>query len=170
MRIELKLIERPSEEWKPRQSETDDLTVEQLIATICEEASDRGIFRFSVGGFGQEQWPVDVAFDLPCLLDGIPSALATLRSETGTFRIDFYEQGVERVIEGICEGSQTVLRCHSGTDWLPDPSQTTIGTDALALMLTEVQRTFASATIGLNLPAFDRRLLVDWLNDYPTAA
>lgn len=49
-----------------------------------------------VSGFGQKKWPVDCRTDLATIIEQIPEILEKIRAERFFFKLDFYEQGIER--------------------------------------------------------------------------
>lgn len=98
----------PAVEFDP---EYDD--ARSVIASICDGLDEAGTATFNVSGFGDSAWPVDVATDLVTLIEQLPEALTVLELRSGKFRIEFYEQGIERLIFFNCDGDVTELRCQS---------------------------------------------------------
>lgn len=70
--------------------------------------------RFVVSGFGQEKWPVSVDTDLPIFLEQLPDLLKSIESRKN-FRLDFYEQGVERYLSFILSDAEYSISCISFT-------------------------------------------------------
>lgn len=133
-----------------------------VISTICEELDDLGNTCFEVSGFGETSWPVDVATDLATLIEQLPEALAVLEQGDGEFRIDFYEQGIERLIFGQVFGESTKLRCQSRTNWEPVPSEIEMRSGDLAAMLSSVLRQFLSVAMATPMPDNARKALAAW--------
>lgn len=133
-----------------------------IISSICEELDELGIAIFEVSGFGDAAWPVDVATDLATLIEQLPEALAVLDQREGEFRIDFYEQGVERLVFCKCSGDFTELRCQSRTDWEPNPSQVVMRSSDLAAMLSTVHRQFLNVVMLTPMLDEARKALATW--------
>lgn len=133
-----------------------------VISSICEELDDLGIAAFEVSGFGDTAWPVDVATDLTTLIEQLPEVLAVLDQGEGDFRIDFYEQGIERLVFGQCCGELTKLRCQSRTNWEPVPSEIEVRSSDLAATLSSVYRQFMSVAMATPMPDAARKALTVW--------
>jgi hypothetical protein len=121
------------------EEELDD--VRSIIRDICEALADTSSADFIVSGFGQERWPVDVRTDLPVFLEQLPDAVASAES-CASFSLDFYEQGIERVIHFECKGEEYSARCVSQTPWKPEPAIETIGRLELKRMLCDIREGF----------------------------
>ena len=147
----------PAVEFDP---ELDD--AHAVISSICEELDELGTATFEVSGFGDAAWPVDVATDLATLIEQLPEALAVLEQRDGEFRIDFYEQGIERLIFFKCSGESTELRCQSRTDWEPTPSQVVMRSSDLAAMLSAVHLQFLNVAMATPMPDVARKALTVW--------
>jgi hypothetical protein len=133
-----------------------------VISSICEELDELGTAKFEVSGFGDAAWPVDVASDLVTLIEQLPEALSVLEQRDGEFRIDFYEQGIERLVFFKCSGESTELRCQSRTDWEPEPSQEVMRSSDLAAMLSAVHRQFFNVAMATPMPDVARKALTGW--------
>lgn len=73
--------------------ELDDIT--SIFHDVCTCVAQD--VKFLVGGFGIENWPVDVQFDLPIVLEQLPDVITALRSHERT-EIDFFEQGIQKTV------------------------------------------------------------------------
>lgn len=133
-----------------------------VIASICEELDEAGTATFVVSGFGDSAWPVDVATDLVTLIEQLPEALTFLEQRSGEFRIDFYEQGIERLIFFECSGDITTLRCQSRTAWKPSPSEMRMRSSDLAAMLSAVYRQFMNVALATPMPDSARKAVANW--------
>lgn len=93
-----------------------------FLIFACGILADRKGATFDVGGFGQELWPVDLDSDLPAFLSQLPSSINAAR-RCNSFDIDFYEQGLERVLK--FEHSEAVwnVKCISSSNWMPNPCE-----------------------------------------------
>lgn len=76
--------------------------------------------QFHVGGFGQDDWPVDVGYDLPTVIEQLPDLIADIRARAEA-ELDFYGQGVERKLVFAPGDDMMEIRCYSGTSWNPNP-------------------------------------------------
>jgi hypothetical protein len=113
--------------------ELDNIT--SVLVDICEALHEEGSVRFLVSGFGQERWPVDVYTDLPVAIEQVPAVLKAIRSGVST-TLEFYEQGVERILTIAPSGAaEVIVECLSGTSWQPQPREITMKRqDLLALL------------------------------------
>ncbi|MYT26914.1 hypothetical protein GTW69_42750, partial [Streptomyces sp. SID7760] len=66
---------------------------ESLAMDACQLLSDTDA-RFIVSGFGQEEWPVNISYDLSSVIEQLPAAIDALRSGSPA-EIDLYGQGIE---------------------------------------------------------------------------
>jgi hypothetical protein len=81
---------------------------------------------------------LDWTTDLPILLEQLPDAAASV--ETGApFSLDFYEQGLERVIHFEPRGEQYCARCQSHTKWTPAPAVEMIDKLELKTMISDAR-------------------------------
>lgn len=132
-----------------------------ILAALCDELSQYIDFR--VSGFGQSRWPVDVETDLPIFLEQLPGAI--MKANTGhEFEIDFYEQGLERRLEFIPDGSSFHVTCASGTDWRPDPLFQEIDRLDLIAILRLPLRQFIEAVESVSSEVFHDPLVRAWRN------
>jgi hypothetical protein len=124
----------------------DDLDSETaaLIEVCSALASIEGV-EFIVSGFGQKRWPVDVETDLAVFLEQLPEVMSWLRSPSGTTEIDFYEQGVERILYFFAVPGAVGIRCESKTQWRPNPSEIVMSREVVVTMLTDVRDNFIAA-------------------------
>lgn len=109
-----------------------------IIMDICEALADTSSAEFIVSGFGQERWPVDVRVDLSVFLEQLPNAVAAVGSGA-SFSLDFYEQGIERVVHFEPDGDRYAGRCESQTEWKPAPAIEMIDRLVLMRMLSDVR-------------------------------
>lgn len=102
--------------------------IRSVFAVVCARIADDGRVKFVVKYAG-ETWPVDVATDLATLLEQMPAAMVSL----GAFEIDFFEQGIERVLLFEPKGEESLnVRCLSRReDWHPPERAVTVGRKAL---------------------------------------
>jgi hypothetical protein len=120
---------------------------ESLIMIGSALLADSG-YEFLVSGFGQQRWPVDVGYDLSTVVEQLPDVLTSiLASEIA--ELDFYGQGIERVVEFSRTGDVMELRCQSRTGWTPDPEVETLDVTQLEEMMVGLAHDFSNAIARL---------------------
>src|SRR5438270_139453 len=95
--------------------------VRSILTNIGRALADSGAADFTVSGFGQTRWPLDLGTDLPVFLEQLPAAISAVGAGTA-FSLDFYEQGVERVIHFSPWRDLYSAKCESYAQWVPDPA------------------------------------------------
>ncbi|MFD8494823.1 hypothetical protein [Amycolatopsis sp. NPDC059657] len=133
---------------------------ESLIIGTCG-ALARTDCRFSVSGFGDNSWPVDIDYDLAAVLQQTPDLIEDLRAgdEAG---LDFYSPHLERNLEFAMLGDLVEITCTSDTGWKPDPGTEYVPWPELERMLTTLAQNFANYLYRID-PALDELWpLPDW--------
>jgi hypothetical protein len=122
----------------------DDLNdYEVSIMNACELMANSGL-RFKISGFGLDEWPLDIPYDLSVFMEELPGMLnSIIHGEEHEFY--FYSQGIERTIIYSPQGELVELRCISATSWVPDPDVEIASFDALVAMLKELAIDFGKA-------------------------
>ncbi|NEW04689.1 hypothetical protein GK047_01475 [Paenibacillus sp. SYP-B3998] len=92
-----------------------------IIYDICKIFEESKKIQFIVSGFGQKRWSVDCGIDLVTIIEQLPDILKKLNSDDYNFVLDFYEQGIERVIQFEEYADFIKLKCLSRTSWIPNP-------------------------------------------------
>lgn len=134
--------------------------IRSIIKDFCFFISDKS--RFIVSGFGQERWPVSVDTDLPIFLEQLPDLLKSIESRKN-FRLDFYEQGVERYLSFILLDDEYSISCISFTEWQPLPFSERINIDELEEMLLSVKLSFKDALELCASWLLKDKWVLDWL-------
>lgn len=129
----------------PRLKETDEPVEdwESLVIDACLLLGETNC-RFIAGGFGDDQWPVDVRYDLSTVIEQLPDLLNDLRTGKEGL-LDFYGQGIARWLEFSPTGRLVEIRCRSGTEWEPNPAIEHADLDQLEAMLVNLAADFATA-------------------------
>ncbi|MFE3186610.1 hypothetical protein ACFXKR_38000 [Streptomyces violascens] len=99
---------------------------------------------FRVAGFGQDPWPVDVSYDLSTVIEQLPEALSALRHKEPA-QIDFYGQGVERLVRIVPRGESAIVTCVSNAGWVPMPSAEELPLVEAERLLVSLARDFKAA-------------------------
>ena len=120
---------------------TEDL--ELLALPLCELLSDAGAV-FVAGGFGDDDWPVDVRYDLASVVPQFPALLASLESGSSA-EIDFFEQGIQRTVAVTYEGDRVHLQCHSSGRWKPAFPEEQMSRARFSGMVSDLTRHFSKA-------------------------
>lgn len=86
---------RPSggEEPAPASQELGD-DCETLVMEACSALSDSG-GSFHIGGFGSDEWPLDIAYDLSAFMEQLPSLMTCLRDHREG-EVDMYPVPLEK--------------------------------------------------------------------------
>ena len=132
-----------------------------ILADLCAHLSDHAAARFSVKGFGDECWPVDVYTDLAVFLEQLPYVTKMLESQQEV-TLEFYEQGVERNI--IMKPMKQVVKlgCVSFTAWQPIWPNEEIAWQDLMLMLEKIRAEFVSYVESVSPPIFRHPWFQQW--------
>lgn len=135
---------------------------ETLVIEACSALSDAGGSRFLISGFGSDEWPLDVAYDLSAFMEQLPLLLAGVR-ERREVEVDLYAQGTERTLIFRPSGDLVMIHCESRTNWVPSPQRESIVQSELVAMLSKLAEDFAGGLATINselskVPPFARWL------------
>ncbi|MEO3765642.1 hypothetical protein [Streptomyces sp. B8F3] len=122
---------------------------ETLVMEACSALSDAGGSNFHIGGFGSEEWPLDVAYDLSAFMEQLPSLLVGVRDQREV-EVDLYSQGIERNLTFHPSGDLVMIHCESRTNWVPNPEHESIARTELVAMLSKLAEDFARALKVIN--------------------
>lgn len=132
-----------------------------VMSEICQSLARAGVVHFEVSGFGQPKWPVDVSTDLAVVAEQLPEVLAGLGRSEGEVALDFYEQGIQRLLSFERAGVDDVrVTCRSGQlGWDPDPHEHVVKRRELVRMLCTLGDEFANVAriecpLAASHPAF----------------
>ncbi|MER7443750.1 hypothetical protein [Micromonospora avicenniae] len=157
------LLERPStgaraDVWKPSLERLD---YEVLVMECCLLLSETDA-RFRVGGFGQGDWHLDVAYDLSVAIEQLPPLLTAVRAGVEA-ELDFYSQGIERGLDFSRSGQDVIIKCHSRTPWVPNPATEVVSFRVLDAMLVRLAHDFAASLESMNHAFSSVPPFRDWL-------
>lgn len=113
---------------------------ESLVMDACQILSETDC-QFRVSGFGQDDWPVDVSYDLSTVMEQLPEAMRSLQCDEPA-TIDFYGQGVERCLTFTPRDDLVVVECASSTQWQPNPSVEEAPLNDVLSLFGELRRQF----------------------------
>jgi hypothetical protein len=125
-----------------------ELDYESLVMEACSLLSETDC-RFIMGGFGDESWRLDVAYDLSVVIEQLPSLLTGLRGGVEV-EMDFYSQGIERTLRFVPSRRQVSIRCLSRTSWTPSPDVEITSIDELELEFVRLAQDFAASLEAIN--------------------
>lgn len=159
------LKRRPVQPERTRTFDSENDNIKSVLVEICDILDGQGSIEFIVDGFGQERWPVDVAFDLPVVVEQVPKVIQSICLEKPCV-IDFYEQGLERTVE-VMPGVELVrLRCSSRTQWVPSPNEESVSTTMFLAML----RAFHTDFVSLAAQCAPSAIKQPWFQEWKRAA
>lgn len=124
---------------------------ETLVMEACGALSDAGGSRFHIGGFGNDDWPLDVGYDLSAFMEQFPLLMASVR-ERREVEVDLYSQGIERTLTFRPSEDLVVIHCESRTSWVPNPKCESVAQSDLVAMLSKLAKDFAQ---GLKVIKFN---------------
>lgn len=122
---------------------------ETLVMEACSALSDAGGSRFHIGGFGSDEWPLDVGYDLSAFMEQFPSLLAGVR-ERREVEVDLYSQGIERTLSFRPSRDLVMIHCESRTNWVPNPECESIAHGELVAMISKLAKDFARGLKAIN--------------------
>lgn len=140
--------------------ELDDVVA--ILISICEVFELSGMVLFVVSGFGQEKWPVDCRTDLATIIEQIPDILEKVRRGIFSFKLDFYEQGIERQLVFEEKGALVKISCKSRTNWTPTPSTIHMEKVDVSKMFENFNSNFLEFTSVLCSDLVNNPLLEAW--------
>jgi len=133
---------------------------QSLIVVACGFLAETDC-RFRAAGFGDENWSLDVSYDLSALIEQLPDALNALRADR-VCEIDFYGQGIERTLYFAVDGPWVDVECRSGTSWIPVPPVIRHDKRMLVELLERLAKDFADA-VAIGVPELaDEDIFVRW--------
>jgi hypothetical protein len=122
---------------------------ETLVMEACSALSEAGGSTFHIGGFGSDEWPLDVAYDLSAFMEQLPSLLEGVRDRREV-EVDLYSQGIERTLTFLPSGDLVMIQCDSRTNWAPNPERESIAQSELVAMLSKLAEDFARGLKAIN--------------------
>ncbi|TDC28022.1 hypothetical protein E1265_00345 [Streptomyces sp. 8K308] len=131
-----------------------------IVMEVCDLLAQYDC-RFRVEGFGDPHWALDIGYDFSSVMEQLPDVLAAIRRRASA-HLDFYGQGVERLLEFSFADDHVLISCESRTAWTPDPSIERIDATELETMLGDLAREFSRAAIRVDPRLADLSPFADW--------
>lgn len=150
----------PETEYLPPDFESD--AALGVLSCMCDAFEISKAVSFDVGGFGQDNWPVDCRTDLCTVIEQVPDILEKTRSGIYSFELDFFEQGIERLLLFEEEDNLVKITCSSRTDWVPDPSPVYMKKAVVSKMFEEIYCDFLDFSSVMCEGLVDHALLREW--------
>jgi hypothetical protein len=119
--------------------------INSLLADLCDRLEDLNVLEFSVGGFGQANWRVDIRYDLLSFLEQIADVLEAI-SKKRRVDLSFPEQGMQRIIHIVPLNGSCKLSCSSFGNWTPSGELIEIESLELIQSFVSVTKTFFLAS------------------------
>ncbi|MGW0005186.1 hypothetical protein [Nocardia grenadensis] len=137
-----------------------DLDYNSLVMEACQVLAETDCV-FTLRGFGADDWPMDIAYDLSTLVEQLPDLLDDLYAHR-VGEIDLYGQGVERTLSFHPSGSEVKITCTSRTTWAPDPAVESIDRDRLQAMIARLLFAFSTSLKVVGSPLADAAPFPTW--------
>lgn len=134
-----------------------------VISDVCAIFANTEKIIFSISGFGEENWPVDCRFDLPVIIEQLPVIISKINNEDFDFKLDFYEQGIEREIIFSDADDVVNLECVSRNGWIPKPSKIEMKKENISTMFRKFYEDFLSYSAVLCNDLSNHQLLKKWM-------
>jgi hypothetical protein len=131
-----------------------------LVMEACELLRETDC-RFRMGGFGLEDWNLDVGYDMSSVIEQLPELLSALQSGTDA-ELDLYTPGVERSISFVADGSFINAKCQSLTSWVPPDPVERLDSREIIEMFEKLAIDFARAVAIVNSDMASIRPLDRW--------
>jgi hypothetical protein len=133
-----------------------------ILTCICEAFEISQSVSFVVGGFGQDNWPVDCRTDLSTVIEQVPDILEKTRAGIYSYELDFYEQGIERQLLFEEDMNLVKVTCISRTEWVPHPSSVIMEKSAVSKLFEEIYSDFMDCSKVICEALVNNTLLNDW--------
>ncbi|WP_439377568.1 hypothetical protein [Amycolatopsis lexingtonensis] len=133
---------------------------ESEVMGICAALADTSS-RFDIGGFGTDDWDLDIRYDMSTFIEQLPDVYGAI-AKYGSAELDLYSPGVERTLFFGVNSEKVAVRCASRTDWRPCPEIEEISRDELLASFRALSRQFGIAASKLFPEVNFSRPLADW--------
>ncbi|SFR69520.1 hypothetical protein [Anaeromicropila populeti] len=134
-----------------------------VIMDICKIMGNTEQILFCVSGFGDDKWTVDCRFDLPIIIEQLPEIIRRINNKDFNFKLDFYEQGIEREIVFVNDVECVRLVCISRTNWIPKPNNIKMRKEEVSLIFNNLYKNFLSYSSVLCNGLANHYLFKEWM-------
>ena len=100
------------------ENQDQDYDYDCILLDICNMLYEAKQVIFKIEGFGEKWNIVDCKADLPCILEQMDTILEVILKK-GDFEIDFYEQGLERLLKFSFKRETVCITCTSYVNMPP---------------------------------------------------
>lgn len=115
-KMKLNINECKIKENKQLISEYEYEDIDSIIIDICSYVEENSLMSLEISGFGSDDWRCNCKFELPCILEQMVDILTSFIKKS-EFKIDFYEQGMERKLKYKFDKSEIIIACESYDKW-----------------------------------------------------
>lgn len=134
---------------------------ESLVVIACGQLAETDC-KFHFGGFGRDDWDMDVSYDMSTFVEQLPSALESVRRRDQGV-VDLYSQGVECLLRFTPIGSDVEVQCVSRTKWMPEPEFERVEMVQLERMASQLASEFANSLAMVKSPIIEIEPFSSWL-------
>lgn len=139
----------------------EDYGYDSMLMDICNIFYDSKMVIFKIEGFG-ETWSIaDCRSELPCILEQMQYIFEHLRQKE-PFEIDFYEQGLERVLHFSFSNETVNIKCTSYSNNIPPISDIVMKYDAVKGLFYSVYHNFITCIEKLLPNVIKNSIFIDW--------
>ncbi len=140
----------------------DEYDYDCILLDICNMLHDTGVVEFFMSGFGDDNWGTDCKADLPCVLERMLDILPAIQTKAD-FQIDFYEQGIERMLNFYHKEGMFIIECKSYVNAVPIPIIKMHYNDVRNIFI-KLYKDFISCVKILVPKAMENELFIEWIN------
>lgn len=137
--------------------------IEEILIEICSILETKQNFQFTISGFGDIEWKMDIARDLASIIGELPKIIVDLKNNNYPVEIYFYEQGLDRRL--TCEYnsfSSIKLTCDSGTSWMPKSRMISLEKEAFLSQLINLQDDFVEYAEQVSPHLTSTQQFIEW--------
>lgn len=136
-----------------------------IVFDICNIFNENNI-KFLVSGFGEDEWYVSCKFDLPEIIESLPEILRKIKRDNYNFKLDFYEQGLEREIIFKDLGDMVQVKCSCRIKWKPNPEVIFMSKFEIKEQFLKLYKKFDLLTNNLCPELLQEPLFIEWMKKF----
>lgn len=134
-----------------------------VLSDICDLLEDTRKVQFVVLAFDDMPWRVDCRTDLLVIMEQMPEIITALSMGTYDFRLDFYEQGIERDLIFKEKDDVIDVTCISRTAWVPNSEVIALSKETTTCIIYTLYEDFISAAFQVCPALCQHSLMRDFL-------